>query len=142
VRRTPEPAEPPAKERWVQRLIPRLPAASDATNATRSSPAAEAVREVSSFAEIDALLELAGLPEQSQPSGTTAAALAGPEATVDRQLAAPQRPSIRGAVTEARSPYKDTLNLLQTPFAMRANAQQREPELAGLLGGAAASTSG
>jgi isoleucyl-tRNA synthetase len=25
--------------------------------------------------------------------------------------------------------YKDTLNLLQTPFAMRANARQREPEL-------------
>ena len=25
--------------------------------------------------------------------------------------------------------YKDTLNLLQTPFAMRANARQREPEI-------------
>ena len=29
----------------------------------------------------------------------------------------------------AESPYKQTLNLLQTPFAMRANARQREPEL-------------
>ncbi|MFN9532075.1 MAG: hypothetical protein ACK575_11640, partial [Cyanobacteriota bacterium] len=27
------------------------------------------------------------------------------------------------------SSYKDTLNLLDTPFAMRANARQREPEL-------------
>ena len=29
----------------------------------------------------------------------------------------------------AASPYKDTLNLLDTPFAMRANARLREPEL-------------
>ncbi len=29
----------------------------------------------------------------------------------------------------AASSYKDTLNLLDTPFAMRANARQREPEL-------------
>ena len=29
----------------------------------------------------------------------------------------------------AASSYKDTLNLLDTPFAMRANAKKREPEL-------------
>ena len=33
------------------------------------------------------------------------------------------------AAASAPAPYKDTLNLLQTPFAMRANARQREPEL-------------
>ena len=38
-----------------------------------------------------------------------------------------------GDVTASPAPepvsYKDTLNLLQTPFAMRANARQREPEI-------------
>ena len=33
------------------------------------------------------------------------------------------------ASTQPASSYKDTLNLLKTPFAMRANARQREPEL-------------
>ncbi len=32
-------------------------------------------------------------------------------------------------MTASPASYKDTLNLLQTPFAMRANARQREPEL-------------
>jgi isoleucyl-tRNA synthetase len=32
-------------------------------------------------------------------------------------------------VTASPASYKDTLNLLQTPFAMRANARVREPEL-------------
>ncbi len=32
-------------------------------------------------------------------------------------------------MTDSPSSYKDTLNLLQTPFQMRANARQREPEL-------------
>ena len=32
---------------------------------------------------------------------------------------------------EGRPSYKDTLNLLQTGFGMRANAIQREPELQG-----------
>ena len=38
-----------------------------------------------------------------------------------------------GDVTASPAPepvsYKDTLNLLQTPFAMRANAKQREPQI-------------
>ncbi len=38
-----------------------------------------------------------------------------------------------GDVTASPAPepvsYKDTLNLLQTPFSMRANAKQREPEI-------------
>ncbi len=34
-----------------------------------------------------------------------------------------------GAVTAPPVSYKDTLNLLQTPFGMRANARTREPEL-------------
>ena len=32
-------------------------------------------------------------------------------------------------VTASPASYKDTLNLLQTPFNMRANAKQREPEI-------------
>ena len=32
-------------------------------------------------------------------------------------------------MTASPASYKDTLNLLQTPFAMRANARVREPEL-------------
>ena len=35
-------------------------------------------------------------------------------------------------MTASPASYKDTLNLLQTPFAMRANARQREPELQAL----------
>ena len=35
----------------------------------------------------------------------------------------------RDAATEGRPSYKDTLNLLQTGFGMRANAVKREPEL-------------
>ena len=35
----------------------------------------------------------------------------------------------RDAAAEGRPSYKDTLNLLQTGFGMRANALQREPEL-------------
>jgi len=37
--------------------------------------------------------------------------------------------SLPGDVTASPASYKDTLNLLQTPFAMRANARVREPEL-------------
>ncbi len=37
-----------------------------------------------------------------------------------------------GAVTASPVSYKDTLNLLQTPFGMRANAKVREPELQAL----------
>ena len=32
-------------------------------------------------------------------------------------------------MTASPASYKDTLNLLQTPFSMRANAKLREPEL-------------
>ena len=35
----------------------------------------------------------------------------------------------RDANAEGRPSYKDTLNLLQTSFGMRANAVKREPEL-------------
>ena len=35
----------------------------------------------------------------------------------------------RDAAAEGRPSYKDTLNLLQTGFGMRANAVKREPEL-------------
>ena len=35
----------------------------------------------------------------------------------------------RDATAEGRPSYKDTLNLLQTGFGMRANAVKREPEL-------------
>jgi isoleucyl-tRNA synthetase len=38
----------------------------------------------------------------------------------------------KATVTASQASYKDTLNLLQTPFAMRANARQREPELQAL----------
>lgn len=44
----------------------------------------------------------------ASPSSSDPAAAAGPTAEVS---------------------YKDTLNLLQTPFGMRANAKVREPEL-------------
>ena len=37
----------------------------------------------------------------------------------------------RDANAEGRPSYKDTLNLLQTSFGMRANAVKREPELQG-----------
>ena len=37
----------------------------------------------------------------------------------------------RDAAAEERPSYKETLNLLQTGFGMRANAVQREPELQG-----------
>ena len=36
---------------------------------------------------------------------------------------------MRDAGAEQRPSYKETLNLLQTGFGMRANAVQREPEL-------------
>ena len=35
----------------------------------------------------------------------------------------------RDATAEGRPSYKDTLNLLQTGFGMRANAVKREPDL-------------
>jgi isoleucyl-tRNA synthetase len=41
----------------------------------------------------------------------------------------PSETAAAGSAAPAASAYKDTLNLLQTPFAMRANARQREPEL-------------
>ena len=37
----------------------------------------------------------------------------------------------RDASAEQRPSYKETLNLLQTSFGMRANAVKREPELQG-----------
>ena len=38
-------------------------------------------------------------------------------------------PSASSSPSSPVSSYKDTLNLLKTPFAMRANARVREPEL-------------
>ncbi len=46
-----------------------------------------------------------------------------PPSTDNRQFCAP------AAVTVSPISYKDTLNLLETPFSMRANARSREPEL-------------
>jgi isoleucyl-tRNA synthetase len=49
----------------------------------------------------------------------------------DNPAFAPGAVSTRPATAAASGPasYKDTLNLLRTPFAMRANARQREPQL-------------
>ena len=45
----------------------------------------------------------------------------------------PSQSSAAGAsIASSGVSYKDTLNLLQTPFAMRANARVREPELQAL----------
>ena len=51
-----------------------------------------------------------------------------------REATGRDNPTSRSKATVTASPasYKDTLNLLQTPFAMRANARQREPELQAL----------
>jgi isoleucyl-tRNA synthetase len=51
-----------------------------------------------------------------------------------REATGLDNPSYRSkaTVTASQASYKDTLNLLQTPFAMRANARQREPELQAL----------
>ena len=42
---------------------------------------------------------------------------------------APETTTDAGPSTGGQISYKDTLNLLQTPFAMRANAKVREPEI-------------
>jgi isoleucyl-tRNA synthetase len=52
------------------------------------------------------------------------ASKSSPEPCPDSEGGAAREPGSPGPVS-----YKDTLNLLQTPFAMRANARQREPEL-------------
>jgi isoleucyl-tRNA synthetase len=55
-------------------------------------------------------------------TSTTASGPAQPQRNGSARVATPRSGG-------ADSPYKDTLNLLQTPFAMRANARVREPEL-------------